>query len=524
MFGRNCFILDDLVNLIFGGSTCGISLCIKKSNPWFFIKDFKKILIFNYLSIFILFICPLVSHAVSSPEVFRMNNAFIIDNCKSNFSSNGDVYLKKCNFFVTNYADAALIIYDSNNNVDDIKFISGSRQDTSVLGSAVDRISGMFLVLTDEYTWNDIRSSSNGFIKKTTIDELKIPANGKLVLTKNSDEARSFNYLNIGIEAVNQIVPLEDMIKKIFGNKKFITILLRNAAKNYGVMELKWATSPADDTNDVKDIALATWDTFVGTLLDLRDLKIELDPLSINLFDQENLEKLNVLFTAAGRFAAAVNTIGQLLDMDRSKTNNTEIIVENNSGVHRFDDLPPQYYIYYKLLSKRGLSLRPKNQNGISSIWDSEQFGSDDNVDKVEFVNNINLIFKKIHKFVDIDSSKKNTPYTQIRLQMLNSSDSPVYYNQAMLLIDNGFKQIFGENYVDCINTRLDVSKAKAKVAQKYDYFDHKASSATINMYISKIIELNMEGRDPPILDRIWSLQLYMKVISSITRGKESCK
>jgi hypothetical protein len=100
------------------------------------------------------------------------------------------------------YADGVVEVYDSTDNLVEIRGISGIRNPASdIYAFPIESISRLWRLFTEGYGFMDLRNAV-GRTQRTEIKNIAIPPGGRIIFTKSSDAAMHYNQATFIIEAL----------------------------------------------------------------------------------------------------------------------------------------------------------------------------------------------------------------------------------------------------------------------------------------------------------------------------------
>jgi|GEM_PF-2135521 len=441
---------------------------------------------------------PMSSIASESepPKILAVNRTFIVDGCQDSLNRNGDTVLKNCNFFVRNYADASLEIYDKNNKLIRFEQLLGARPTSSLVEATWKGSTNLYHAVTSEYVWYDARNEGGNTTRKTSIAEIIVPNGGKMVVTQSSNTARMFNYLNIGIDWADKLTSL------------VVSNVISEYIKSTPNIVIKYSQTFATaitKKDDVKEIIKACVFTTIDVLLD--------SGMKVDVTLSESLHKaasgLSKLTVPAEATVLLLNTTGQIVALDRAKAKDTTLTFNNTfKKVERFSDFPSnsRYYPYLHDLEVKGFKFPAQNWDAVD---EPEKFGANERIKAEEFLNTLKQIIKK----TKLDSEKS---YASIYGSL---GEEPLIANRnVFFLLDELLKKAFGDEYYSCVNKN--VQKAAISIIKKENGFDAKALPFVKNLYKTDVISNNRMSTGSNQITRGESLELYLRLYKAIERGK----
>lgn len=481
---------------------------------------------------------PIHSNAVDAPKPLWSNPSFAVDSCLELTAANGGKTLKNCNFFVRNYADASLEIYDKGGLLIESYILDGARPSTSVFEQAIKgskyfvTTSLELLSLKDsgEYPWNDFRNQSGTMrqSKKTTLKPFVIPKGGKLVITQKSNNAIAVNALSISIAWINRFISNDsaDLLTKYI---KDYPQALALASQEYGSVVAKLTN---DNETSPKtwgmELAVATFKIITGDIA-----KRSKDPTwkaNNKIWVDANtstfagaVKNLNALIGAAeliGEFLSTAGQVGSLID---AITYNHTITYVNNlplpTPTNRFPDLADYYYQDLYELELAGFTLSAKNWN---KPFQPEIFGADDRLNKNEFLRMMGEIMKRAGYPISPSNSTYSHPYYDLYRQLSDSESVTLSNVTVYSLLDKALNLAFGDNYALCVGT--DAAKAFMRVKKGEDFFKNGYHNFIKQLYMAGIVLTNTLPTDGTVtifpVTREESLHWYINLHNAMTKGK----
>ena len=447
---------------------------------------------------------PMSSIASESepPKILAVNRTFIVDGCQDSLNRNGDTVLKNCNFFVRNYADASLEIYDKNNKLIRFEQLLGARPTSSLVEATWKGSTNLYHAVTSEYVWYDARNEGGNTTRKTSIAEIIVPNGGKMVVTQSSNTARMFNYLNIGIDWADKLTSL------------VVSNVISEYIKSTPNIVIKYSQTFATaitKKDDVKEIIKACVFTTIDVLLD--------SGMKVDVTLSESLHKaasgLSKLTVPAEATVLLLNTTGQIVALDRAKAKDTTLTFNNTfKKVERFSDFPSnsRYYPYLHDLEVKGFKFPAQNWDAVD---EPEKFGADEKVKKREFF----VTLKQIIKKTKLDAKKS---YADIYNYDSFDNSVDIKNSDIFFIAEALLSKAFGDEYYSCVNKN--VQKAAISIIKKEDGFEGGALSNMKNLYKAGVISYNRTPTDKKYADvpltREESLELYSNLYKAIERGK----
>jgi hypothetical protein len=453
---------------------------------------------------------PAYANASESPKLFYKNASFVIDSCQESKAANGDKFLKGCNFFVRNAADAAMEVYDKDNKLIRSEPLAGARNSSSLPEAAfTDAYYKTIGWVTSEYSLGDIRNPGASLIplRKTTIDNIPIPQGGRMVVTQNSQMARVYNYIQMGAELASKVIKVDKILSHVLN--------VPAATAKYGLVVY--------DSNDTVGFSIKLASTFIEVAFD--SLKNSPELLAQLTPDLENavlaIKKWSTAAELGLYYINITKTIKYLdiaLKQDLSFTVNNEIATPRLIPIKRFSDLDGFPLIVLTELEKEAeLSLYPKK---VASLNEPDVFGADDDLDRNEFLASLRHLMVRNKYGVTYDITKY---YNELKAASpsLDITTTPISYAQAYSLVDAALLSAFG-TYKSCASQddKFFVTRM-IKIAKHESGFKSSSSQIAKNLYLSGIIQSNQEENGT--MKRWQSLPLYQWLYEAIKRGNAKC-
>lgn len=483
---------------------------------------------------------PTYTNAGEPPELLKYNRSFAIDSCQESIAKNGDKILKDCNFFVRNYADAVLEIYDKNNQLVTFQVLEGARPSTSIVeqvfvGSIYFIVTTVTLGNNSEYSFGDFRrqggtmSDSN----QTTVGKIVIPKGGKMVVTQSSEKAMIVNYTAIALSLFDKIA---DITASSLADYLRLDEVNAAMAKNYSRLYLQIKESPVEeDSNTVINmIILTTVDVIIDVMTNTDLPKDSWNQIKGSFQAASKTLKSSLMAAeAAEAFALGLNITGQMTDLNRAVDSkgtkaDTDLVIENKidtpllKPIYRFADIDGVSTAYLVLLEKEAkLSFLAQN---YAQFDEPEVFGVNDPLDRDEFLTSLRHLMKVNghNVFASMDSYKAALKTKNAKVDY---TSNPVNYAQAYDLIDTALLLGF-DTYKFCtsvggLSNRVAIAK-HIQIIKSEQGFTSASSQAAKNLFISSIIESNKEAPKIPMTRR-QSLALYYGLDQAIKRGNAKC-
>lgn len=479
---------------------------------------------------------PISALAVEPPKIQYINRSFAIDSCEESTAKNGNKILKGCNFFVRNYADAAMEVYDKGNKLIRVEQLAGARPATSMTESLYDGTIGTVLPLINSpYAWDDIRHPG-GVMKQSNITHLDkdivVPKGGKMVVTQNSNNAIVFNATGISIAWTSALLSSATgaLLSKYMRDYPDVAVALSTeyAPAVAGLV----ATKETDARVWAKTLTFITIDVVADSIAEkLKDPLWAAEHgqtwLAAHVAFKDALGRVIALQKAAEIVAELLSTAGQVINLtnaiERKGTANDGTITYNNydslQPVNRFPDLAEPYYRRFYELELAGFALPAKNWD---KPFDPEVFGAGERLSKKEFLRMMKEIMKKAGYPVSPSDSSYDHPYYKLYRQ-LSDSDSTTLANETVYsLLDKALNLAFSDNYALCAGT--EPAKAFIRIKQGEDLFEHGYHNFIKQLYMAGIVLTNGLPTDGTVyisfITREESLPLYINLHNALARGK----